>query len=89
MVVVVLFDASGPEFLIKPEAIERLARLGVTNVAVVRDDATVGVVLDGWAFDERTCGIAVAALHNPEQATVLRPVAQIAVARSVGEGGRE
>jgi hypothetical protein len=65
-----------------------LARLGVSHVAVVRDEETVGVVLDGWAFDpEASAAAAVAAVAGARHTRTLRPVAQLAVAAAPPQGG--
>ena len=48
---VVLLEADGGDVPLGSRAVNRLARLGVTNVALLRDEQTVCMVLEGWAFD--------------------------------------
>ncbi len=48
---VVLLEASDGEFCVRPDQVAQLARLGVSNLALVRDRETVGIVLEGWLFD--------------------------------------
>ena len=50
MLVVLLHAAEG-DVPLGSVAVNSLARLGVTNVAVLHDDRTICVVLEGWAFD--------------------------------------
>jgi len=61
-------------------AAARLARLGVTSVALLRDDETVAIVLDGWAFDPaRSARAAAAALGDASLCRVLQPALDVAV----------
>jgi hypothetical protein len=78
--VVVLFPASDEEPTLRPSALEELARLGVTNVALLRDGSTAGLVLEGWAFaveaaPEAACAVAGAC----DEIRTLQPLAQMAV----------
>jgi hypothetical protein len=78
--VVVLFPLSPEQPMLRPEALEQLARLGVTNVALLRDTAVAGLVLEGWAFDANdapraACAVAGAAAEP----RVLEPLVQMAV----------
>jgi hypothetical protein len=34
-----------------PDTVDGLAVLGVTHIAILGDERTLAVVLDGWAFD--------------------------------------
>ena len=87
---VVLLDGVTGEFCVREELVESLARLGVTNVAVVRDVRTVGVVLEGWLFDPaRSAGAAAEAVGASSGARVLHPVMQLAVSTAATEGGRD
>ena len=89
MMVVLLDDVDG-EFCLREELVVSLARLGVTNVAVVRDARTVGVVLEGWLFDPvRSAGAAAEAVGATSGARVLHPVLQLAVSTATTEGGRD
>ena len=51
--VVVLFPVSDDEPSLQPAALDELARLGVTSIALLRDSSLAGLVLEGWAFDPR------------------------------------
>ncbi len=62
----------------------QLAELGVTNIALLRDDTTVGVVLDGWAFDPSESGAEAAAVLG-DGAKRLLPVLQTVLTPSVGK----
>ena len=89
MMVLLLDDATG-EFCLREELVASLARLGVTNVALVRDVRTVGVVLEGWLFDPvRSAGAAAEAVGARSGARVLHPVLQLAVSTAANEGGRD
>jgi hypothetical protein len=89
MMVVLLDDVTG-EFCLREELVASLARLGVTELAVVRDARTVGVVLEGWLFDPaRSAGAAAEAVGATSRARVLHPVLQLAVSTAATEGGRD
>lgn len=49
-ILLVLLPADAPTCL-QPSSLAALASLGVTDIAVVRDERSVGVVVEGWAFD--------------------------------------
>jgi hypothetical protein len=84
---VVLLEGPDGEFCLRSDLVSKLARLGITNLAVVRDRQTVGIVLEGWTFDPvnfaDTATAAVAAGGR-----TLRPVMQLAVSTAAREGGR-
>ena len=89
MMLVLLDDVEG-EFCLREDLVASLARLGVTNVAVVRDERAVGVVLEGWLFDPaRSAGTAAEAVGASPGARVLHPVMQLAVSAGAIEGGRD
>lgn len=89
MMVVLLDDGQG-EFCLRQEVVATLAQLGVTNVALVRDDRTVGIVLEGWLFDPaRSAGVAAEAAGAASGARVLHPVLQLAVSTAANQGGRD
>lgn len=46
--------------MLGPVVADRLARLGVTSVTVLRDGDAACVVLDGWAFDPDVSSAAAA-----------------------------
>lgn len=78
---VVLIPASEAEPSLQPTVLSRLARLGVTSVAVVRDDLTLALVVEGWAFDpSRSAEAVIGAVAAPaSRARTLYPVMQMAV----------
>jgi hypothetical protein len=86
MMVLLLSEADG-EFCVRPEQVSELARLGVTNLALVRDGETVGIVLDGWLFDPAGSAEA-AALAIGAGGRTLHPVLHMAVSAMGTEGGR-
>ena len=89
MMVVLLDDGQG-EFCLRQEVVATLAQLGVTNVALFRDDRTVGIVLEGWLFDPaRSAGVAAEAAGAASGARVLHPVLQLAVSTAANQGGRD
>ena len=65
-----------------------LARLGVTRLGLVRGDGTIGVVVDGWAFDPSRHAEAASTFLSPEPPVGrLLPVAEIGVSSAGIEGG--
>jgi hypothetical protein len=85
---VLLLDGTDGEFSFCPELVSELGRLGVTNVALVRDERTVGIVLEGWLFDpDRSADAAAEAIKATPTARTLRPVMNVAVAGAAGQGG--
>lgn len=84
---VLLLEGTNGEFSFCPELVSELARLGVTNVSLVRDEQTVGIVLEGWLFDpERSADAAAEAVSATPAARTLRPVMNVAVAGAAGRG---
>lgn len=81
MGLVVLLLPGAPEGMtFGPDAMAALAALGVTSAAFVRDEETVGIVLEGWAFDEAEAELAAAAVAGAATPhRTLRPLAQLAV----------
>lgn len=78
--VVVLFPVTNQTPTLRPAGLARLAELGVTNVALLRDGSTAGLVLEGWAFDaERASEAACAIASACEGAQTLLPLMQMAV----------
>ena len=49
--IVLLVPSPAQELSLGPETLRKLASLGVTDLAFLRDEQTVGLVLQGWAFD--------------------------------------
>lgn len=78
---VVLIPASEVEPSLQPTDLSKLARLGVTSVAVVRDDLTLALVVEGWAFDPSRSSEAVlrAVAARASHARTLYPVMHTAV----------
>ena len=86
----VLLVQGHDEVALSAAALGRLGALGITSVAVVRDEQTVGLVLEGWAFDpERSASAAVAAVAVEARTRTLYPVVQMAVSAVTTEGGKE
>jgi hypothetical protein len=78
--VVVLFPVSDDEPRIEPAALEQLARLGVTSIALLRDSSVAGLVLEGWAFDPQDARQAAYVVAGAREGLrMLQPVAQLAV----------
>jgi hypothetical protein len=84
----VLFEAGEADFSVDPVAIDALGALGVTHLRLVRDERTVGVVLEGWAFDPATCsGDALSALASQAvSARVLSPLGEMSFSTIQGKG---
>ncbi len=78
---VVLVPALTTEPSLQPAAVSELARLGVTSVDLVRDERTIGLVVEGWAFDPgRSADEVLAAVGcRPSQAQALQPLLHVAV----------
>lgn len=82
---VVLLPASAGEPRLQPAAAAALARLGVTAVSVVRDDRTLALVVEGWAFDPgRSARALLEALGAQAEARTLYPVLEMAVSPALG-----
>jgi hypothetical protein len=86
--VVVLFPAAYAEPRLEPAALEELAKLGVTNIALVRDSSVAGLVLEGWAFDPDDAHRAVRAVGGAfEGVRTLQPLVQMGVCSAAVLGG--
>lgn len=83
---VLLTTAERSDVLLRPAALEALAELGVTSVALARDDHTAAFILEGWAFDPARHEAVLTAIGTPDTAT-LQPVVQMAVTAAPIEGG--
>src|SRR5438132_6600114 len=83
---VVLLEASDAEFSVRPERVAQLARLGVSNLALVRDADTVGIVLEGWLFDPSRSG-AAAMCGLAADGRALHPVLHMAVSTAAAASG--
>jgi hypothetical protein len=84
--VVVLFPVSDEVPKLQPGALEKLAQLGVTSVALLRDASMASLVLEGWAFDPRDASQAARAVGEVrDDVRVLKPLVEMAVsATAVG-----
>jgi len=81
--IVLLLDESEGEFCLQQKLVSELAALGVTNLALLRDDQTVGVVLEGWLFDPLRSSVAAAqAVGAAAGARALHPIMQMAVSKA-------
>jgi len=86
---VVLVPATHREPGLQPTATTALARLGVTGIAVVRDDRILGLVVEGWAFDpSRSADALLEALGAQCEARTLHQVLEIAVSPAAQPLGR-
>ena len=78
--IAVLFPISGDEPKLEASALEELASLGITSVALLRDSSVAGLVLEGWAFDARDVERAARAVVGTcDGVKTLRPLAQMSV----------
>jgi hypothetical protein len=78
--IVVLFPVLDDEPSLQPAALKKLGRLGVTSIALLRDDSLAGLVLEGWAFhalDASQAAHAVAGVRNGVR--MLQPLAHTTV----------
>lgn len=78
---VLLMRATGAEGALQPGVLAALGSLGVTTVSLVGDDRTLGVVVEGWAFDpSRSAAAVVSALGGGEMGrSILQPIAELAI----------
>jgi hypothetical protein len=67
-------------------ALARLAALGITHVALVREGDTAGLIVEGWAFDSVRSGDAAAAALGV-RARTFHPLVEMAVSTAHHEGG--
>jgi len=75
----VLLGARNCEFSLRACQVDVLARLGITNVALLRDERTMGIVLEGWSFDPARSSGAAAEAVGATGARTLHPVLHMAV----------
>jgi hypothetical protein len=84
---VLLIECDG-ELCLAPGFASELAQLGVTNIALVRDDQTVGVVVEGWLLDPALSAGAVANVVGARSGVrTLHPVMEMAVSNAAHQGG--
>ena len=81
-VVLLIAPANAGEPVIGPASAVTLQRLGITRVSLLRDGATTGLVLEGWAFDPTRADDATRAIfpggHNAVR--TLHEIEHVAVA---------
>jgi hypothetical protein len=82
MLVVLLPSRVEPS--LTPEVIDKLAELGVTSLAVTRDDGEHALVLEGWAFDPDRSGAAASSLvaGDTAEGRWFSPLMHLSIARS-------
>jgi hypothetical protein len=90
---VVLLVPGGEGLSLGPETLRQLAVVGVTDLAVLRDEELVALVLQGWAFDpERSAPALQTLVTRSENTTTLLPLSQASVSPAptgVHRGGEE
>ena len=74
-----LIEAGDGDVDLTAAVADRLARLGVTDLALYRDRQTLCVVLEGWAFDPSSSAAAASVIGANPPARMLRPVMQTAL----------
>ena len=83
---VLLVDPADGDVALDDGAVCELAKLGVTDVSLLRDGPTVGIVLEGWLFDPaRSAGAAAAALGAGDRAKSLQPLMRMAVSSAANQ----
>jgi hypothetical protein len=83
----VLFPISDEEPKLEPSALEELANLGITSVALLRDSVVAGLVLEGWSFDVRDVERAARAVAGTSDGVqMLRPLVQMSVSAAARRG---
>ena len=76
----------GQDVPLDAAAIARLSELGITQVTLVRDGDTAGLVVQGWAFDSTHSAAAVGVVLGIEGRS-FQPLFELAVSpSSYGEG---
>jgi len=76
------------EPVVGPEAVARLADVGISRLALLGDGSLTGVVLEGWAFDPAHIDEAVRAVYPTGSAgiRILHALEHVAVPVMPGEG---
>lgn len=68
----------------------QLAALGVTSLVLMRDGESVGVVLDGWAFDPARSAEAAASVLGAEPLPrILLSALEIGITDAMANGGTD
>ena len=77
---IVLFQLADDVPKLEASALEELASLGITSVALLRDASIAGLVFDGWAFDARDVDRAARVVAGTSEGVqTLRPLVQMSV----------
>src|ERR1700694_198508 len=78
---VVLLETEEGEVALGSHAVSDLARAGVTSVALLGDERTICIVVEGWAFDPaRSARVVLRAISAARRSIrVLRPVMHTSV----------
>jgi len=76
--------------VVGPKAVSRLAELGITRVSLLGDQAGIGVVLEGWAFDPARIDEAVREgfPDTGDAVRVFREIEHVAVSVAASERSR-
>jgi hypothetical protein len=85
--VVILIAGDENNVLLDSRALEGVARLGITSLALLRDDDLVALVMEGWAFDATNSRQAVEALVSSTGRPVrtLHPLGHMVIEGSGGQ----
>ena len=83
MAILLVLMPAGTNACLRSDALSALARLGVTSVALVRDERSLGVVVEGWAFDPIGSAEAVIAAVSgrSRRARTLQPVMEMTLSK--------
>jgi hypothetical protein len=87
---VVVLDAQSGQTALDARSAGQLAELGVTHVAIARDDHTEVAILEGWAFDTEATGVQAAEIiAGTSTHRTLQPVLETLISREATqrEGG--
>lgn len=79
MAILLVLMPAETEACLRSDVISSLALLGVTSVSLVRDERSLGMVVEGWAFDPITSAEAVMAAVGGRSRSVraLQPVMEM------------
>lgn len=80
MTIVLLVEPLEDGLCLRHEVVSELARLGITNVTLLCDEQTMGVILEGWLFDPiRSAAVAAKAIGTATPTRTLHPLMQLAL----------
>lgn len=84
MAMMLVLLSAETRFALSPEALSRLAALGITRVSLLRDQRSLGVVVEGWAFDPSTSAEKVgAAVGARARSRKLQPLMEMAIEKEI------